>query len=351
MIVGADPNNLIDGNEGQQIPEDQQVPQDPQEPKNDNVNLPPENPNIVPGNPNSEENNNIQVNPPTEQKNPLENKPPVKKAAMMSPEKRSRVLMYAILMIYIGALFVILIIFNIKSIHDDIGKSLTVPEGFDMPLLMLFVTLAGALALSIFCSTCDFWLANHCPGVLFTLGLAAGNSYSLIYSSVCTEQGYHLIICFLAAALGGSIGLFVLNLVKQDKSSLCLLMIVNAICAAGAGIIIVAIISEETVNFWDVFFAIVGLIISVFNVYSSQLRLRVDKDKDKNKEKDKEKDTKVILYSQPFEFNLSFFKLLYLIGLYFVKFIKLIIASCKSQPNQNAGGGNTGNQVSSPPQN
>ena len=222
-----------------------------------------------------------------------------------STNKRKKINMYLVLTIFCFLLLACLIIshFYFKS---NIEQILNKHKNFS--LFLFFILLIGSFVLSAFACFCECFIKTHLFGILFFIILYLSNSYCIVYSTVLFNY-YEQLLCGLVILVSGSVGLlFITLIVKDEAPSLLVLFILNGLFSFIAGCIICYIHTKP----WNIFFSILAIIISEFNVYSSQYQFL-----------SKEKKTDTLIYCQPFELIISIFKLFYFIFIILLKTIKI----------------------------
>ena len=145
---------------------------------------------------------------------------------------------------------------------------------------------------------------------------------------------FEQIFCSMIVLVGGSFGIFILTTVSEDGDySLFILLTFNLLCSAIAGIIMCIIYKNKLA--WSIVFSSIAFLISEFNIYNIQTKI-TKKKYDKPPE----------IISQPFEFVISVFVIIYMVIKYLWKMIKKCFESCKKNKseskeplNQNNGNG------------
>ena len=218
-----------------------------------------------------------------------------------SSKKRKSIGMFLVLFIFMSLSTICLSVSNFfyktqtKELFDNNKK---------LSLAIFVLMLIGSFIFSIFVSYCECLIKTHFLGIIFILALNIAIDYCILYISYLSY--FEQVFCFLIVLICGSFGCLLITIfVKDEIPSLFILLLFNLLFSI-IGLIIPLFIYNKT---WNIIFAIFALIISEFNVYSSKYQL-CSKDK---------KDP--LIYSQPFELIISFFKMLF----FFFNIIKKIL--------------------------
>ena len=216
-------------------------------------------------------------------------------------KKKKSIGMFLVLFIFMSISTICLCISNFfynsqtKEVFDN-NKNLS--------LVIFVLMLIGSFIFSIFVSYCECLIKTHFLGIIFILALNIAIDYCILYISYLSY--FEQVFCFLIVFISGSFGCLLITIfVKDEIPSLFILLLFNLLFSI-IGLIIPLFIYNKT---WNIIFAIFALIISEFNVYSSKYQL-CSKDK---------KDP--LIYSQPFELIISFFKMIF----FFFNIIKKIL--------------------------
>ena len=233
-----------------------------------------------------------------------------------SPNKRKRINMYLVLTIFCSLLLACLVISHFYF-ENDIKQILD--KNKKLSLFLFIFLIIGSLVLSAFACLCECFIKTHLFGILFFIILNLSNNYCIIYSTILVDY-FEQLFCGLIILVSGSMGLLIITiLVKDEIPSLLILFIFNGLFSFIAGCIMCYIYPKP----WNIFFSILSIIISEFNVYSSQYQFG-----------SKEKKIDTLIYCQPFELIISIFKLFYFIINIILKIIKIcykVVIKCKNK--------------------
>jgi hypothetical protein len=207
-----------------------------------------------------------------------------------------------------------------------------------------------SLLLSALISIYECFIKTHFFGIIFIIILFALNNYFILYSGIHFKI-YKPFFCTLVILFSGSLGLMIISFVSKDKSiSMFYLYVFNAFFSFSAGIVIYYFVFDK--DLLILIFSIIAFLLSAFNVYSSQYKFLLLFSEDKNEKKDrkdkkenkdkKEKKRKkdILIYSQPFELNISAVKFIFLLIYYIIKFIKCLTKCCCQKKNKVKGSDN-----------
>lgn len=254
----------------------------------------------------------------------------------MNSERKKLIKMYVVFSVYLLISILLLVIIK-KAFLEKIQKIFKDNQSFTF--LLYIISIVASIFLSGFISYYECLIKMHFFGILFVLILSITNNYFIIYSS--EDKYFFEFLASLIILCSGSIGLLIITLIIKDGTpSDFNLYLFNAIFSSAAGAIIYFIIKK---NFFIMIITLLSIFISVFNVYSSQYKSffmsifnKENKEKDK-KEKKLKKET--LIYSQPFELNISAFKFIALLISFVIKFIKLLFKCCSKNNKSNKGKG------------
>ena len=264
-------------------------------------------------NPIKEESNNNEVNPSES----LTVKKINSNLSDIQKAKRKRVIMYSVLVGYISVSVLIQVIdyntLNTKTKEFFARKS----ELFY--IFLLAAAIVGSLLLSVFVSFCECLIKTHFFGILLIIILNLLNDYIII--DLTYRFNFEVMFFPLIVILSGAVGLLLMTLMlKYDFTNIYYLWVFHTVFSFVFGLIVYCFYK----SFWPVTFAILAFMISMFNVYSSQYKyVTVDGLKDKRRKK-----KPTLIYSQPFELNISIYKLLSFLFSIFVKTIRFCIKCC-----------------------
>ena len=229
-------------------------------------------------------------------------------------KKRKSIEMYLVFFIFfsVSALCTIIHNFALKTQTAQI-----LDKNKNLSLAAFIILLIGAFILSMIISCCECLIKTHFLGIIFYITLNLAIDYCVVYISYLSF--FEEVFCFLIIIVSGSFGcLLITLLVKNDIPSIYILLLINLLFCLISGLIVFFIYKK----LWARLFAVFGLIISEFNVYSSQYKLC-------------SKDKKLpITYSQPFELIISFFKMLFFLFNIIVKLIKFFAKICKCKEKE-----------------
>ena len=218
--------------------------------------------------------------------------------------------MYFVFIFFLSLSLTCLLVTNFYM-KECIQKLLNENKNFD--ILLFIFSIISSLFISSFASFCECLIKTHLFGILFLILLSLVNNYCIIY--LITKLNYfEQLYCALIVLTIGNFGLLINSLLVKDESpSLFILFIFNALFSLVSGCIMCSIYNK----LWNLFFTFLAFFISEFNVYSSQYKFC-------NKKKKKEP----LIYCQPFELNISIFKLFYFIIYLLIKLIKICCKVC-----------------------
>lgn len=218
-----------------------------------------------------------------------------------------RKIMYIIFFIFLLLSLLCIIIEN-KFFLDKFEYTLNKNKAFT--IVIFIFSIIGGLGISILVCYCECIVKNHFSGVLFLIALFAFNNFSILYLKHI-KLDYPVFFSSLMTLVGGSLGLVLISfIVKERAINIFVFLALNAVFSLIFGAIAYAFYN----TFWPISFSIAAFLISEFNIYSSQYKFfiyNIDKRK-------KRKKKAILMYSQPFELNISTFK-------FFVLLISLII--------------------------
>ena len=230
-----------------------------------------------------------------------------------SSKKRKSIGMFLVLFIFMSLSTICLSVSNFfyktqtKELFDNNKK---------LSLAIFVLMLIGSFIFSIFVSYCECLIKTHFLGIIFCLSLNAALDYCILYISYLSY--FEQVFCFLIVLISGCLGCLLITIfVKDSIPSLFILLLFNLLFSI-VGIIIILFIYNKT---WNLVCAILALIISEFNIYSSKYQL-CSKDK---------KDP--LIYSQPFEIIITFLKMIFFLFNIIKKILKIIykIFKCKNK--------------------
>ena len=251
-------------------------------------------------------------------------------------EKRKKIYMYLVLCIYLLISIICIIIKDqffetkINEIFDN-NKTLT--------LLIFISSIAASFILSMIICHFDCLIKTHFFGIFFLLILSACNNYLIIYG-IYFFKNFRIFYSSIIVLASGSLGLLLITLIIKDLNiNICYLLIFNGVFAIGATAVLYYLIYDE---FWILIFCLASLMISLFNTYSSLYKSLIVKTGKKKRSKKELKDT--LIYSQPFELNISIYKLLTLLLSFLLILFKACFKTCK-QKNSTTGNSNVGNDI------
>lgn len=250
-------------------------------------------------------------------------------------DKKKRQKMYIIFSVYLLATTILLpILYNFfnEKVESIYNKN-------NMISFIIFIgSIICSLLLSTLISYYECLIKAHIFGIIFIIVLFALNNYFILYAGIHFKF-YKSFFCTLVILLSGSLGLMIISFVSKDKSiNMCYLYIFNAIFSLSSGVVIYYFVFDK--EFLILIFSIIAFFLSVFNVYSSEYKFLLllsedksektdKKDKKENKDKiDKKKKKDILIYSQPFELNISALKFIFLLICYIIKFIKCLTKCC-----------------------
>ena len=245
---------------------------------------------------------------------------PNKKKKLTTAEKNQskRVKTYLLFFIYhlIPTICLILSHFviskDLKNIHENHKSSL---------LIIFIIAIGASFILSGIVTFLEcFQKIPLINGILY-ISLVICTTYIVVYIGefFYFEQMY----CSMIVLSGGSFGLFVLIAINGNVVySLFTLLVFNIICSGIAGFIMCYVYRKNLL--WSVVFSSIAFLVSEFNIYTSQTKIN---------EKKSDKPPEII--SQPFEFVISIFKIIFIIIQLFWTIIKKCLKTCETNENEN----------------
>ena len=234
-----------------------------------------------------------------------------------SNKKRKSIEMFLVLFIFMSLSTICLSISHF-TLQSKIEKLFD--KNKKLSLAVFIIMLIGSFIFSIFVSCCECLIKTHFLGIIFFIILNVAIDYCVLYISYLSY--FEQVFCFLIVLVSGSLGCLLITIfVKADIPNIYILLIFNLIFAI-IGIAILFFIYNST---GDIIFSIFALIISEFNVYSSQYQLC-------SKEK-----REPMTYSQPFEIIISFFKMLFFLYNILKKLAKIFSKICKKKKEEGDG--------------
>lgn len=250
-----------------------------------------------------------------------ENPPEKKKKPFLSHiqiEKRKAIKMYAVLLIYIGVSILCLIIED-KSKDDDVDDS------FDDHKAITILLFVAALVVSVILSgiVCyyDCLIKTHLFGIILLIVLSLVNNYALIFAKHKILGGFKKTLGPLVVLFSGNLGDFLVVLwSKKDFQDSVFLYIVNGICSLVSGFIMY-LIKKNTLL---IIYMILAFLISIFTIYFSQYKFIFFTGNQTRKEKKSE----VLMYSLPFELNITICKGFLYVFTYVMRILKACCHCC-----------------------
>lgn len=235
-------------------------------------------------------------------------------------EKRKVRTMYIVLLIFLGVSLLFLIL-------DEVAFEDDADENFDdhkvVSILIFIASIVVSVGLSSIVCIYDSLINNHFLGILFLLILNAVNDFSIIYAKHKIIGGFDEAFAVLITLIGGTLLIILaVQISKKDFQNSCNLYLFNGIGSIITGLIFYLIKN----GFWVLVFFILAFIFSEFNIYFSQYKF-IFFTSDKTK---KEKKSDILIYSQPFELNISVFKCFLFVFSYIFKFFKVCCECCCS---------------------
>ena len=265
----------------------------------------------------------------------------------LQTDKKNRQKMYIVLTVYLLAITILLpILYNyfnekVESIYNKNNM---------ISFIIFVVSIIFSLLLSSLISYYECLIKAHFFGIFFIIILFALNNYFILYSGIHFKL-YKPFFCTLVILFSGSLGLMIISFVSKDKNiSMFYLYVFNAFFSFSAGIVIYYFVFEK--DLLILIFSIIAFLLSAFNVYSSQYKFLLLFFDDKNEKKDKKhkkenkdkkaqkKEKDILIYSQPFELNISAVKFIFLLICYIIRFIKCLTNCCCQKKNKVKGSDN-----------
>lgn len=241
-------------------------------------------------------------------------------------ERKRRIKMYIVFSVFLLLCLLCLIVED-NFFLENFENLITTNNNKDITFILLFISIFGAIGLSIFISYCECLIKTHFLGVLFLIVLYTLNNYSIIYLKHI-QLDFPMFFCPLMALVGGSLGLLLISfIVKEGAINILFLYGANALFSVIFG----AIACYFYDTFWPISFCITAILLSEFNIYSSQYKFIVYKEETEKKRVKKEP----LMYIQPFELNISVIKIMVLLASLLIKLFKLCIKCCTKKDGNN----------------
>ena len=241
-----------------------------------------------------------------------------KRLTIAEKNKFKRIKTYLLFFIYLLIPTICLILSHfliydeLKELHDNNKTSL---------LIIFIFAIVISLVLSVIVTFLECFQKIPFINWILYIALVICTTYTVVYIGVFFyfEQMY----CSMIVLVGGSFGLFLLITVSANgTNSIFILLVFNTFCSAIAGIIMCYIYRDNLL--WTIVFSSVAFLVSEFNIYTSQTKLS---------EKKSKKPPEII--SQPFEFVISLFKVIYIVIKFLWTIIKKCLKTCKKTENEN----------------
>lgn len=243
--------------------------------------------------------------------------------------KRKKIFMYLVLFVYLLISILVTIVEN-NFFAEDLNKKFETNK--TITIIIFISSIIGPLLISLFICYLDCLIKTHFFGILFLLILNVCNDYSIIYGIYILKY-FSYFFSSLVVLASGSIGLLVITVILKNKHvNIWHLFLFNGLFSAGAVFILYYIIYKDI---WTLAFCIGTIIISEFNTYSSQYKFKIVNENGKKVSKKELKET--LIYSQPFELNLSVYKFFALIITYIIKSFKFCFKQCQKNKENNSG--------------
>lgn len=237
-----------------------------------------------------------------------------KQKKKFSKKKRKSIEMYLVFFIFLMITIICILIHHFALIPKTAE---TFDKNKKVALAGFIILLIASFILSIIVSCCECLIKTYFLGSIFFIILNFSIDYCSVYISYLNY--FEPLFCFLIILASGSFGCFFLTLlVKDDFPNIIILLLINLLFSLIGGLILFFIYK----TLWDRLFSIFGLIISEFNVYSSQFKL-CSKDK-----------KAPLTFSQPFELIISFFKMIFFLFNIIIKVFKFFARICKCKDKE-----------------
>lgn len=248
--------------------------------------------------------------------------------------RRQRRFMYLTLCIYLILSFLCIYV-QPDFLKDKINYFFTKEP--TLSLLICIATIAFSFILSMIVCYYDCLIKTHFFGILFLIILNICNDYSIIYGIHILEKP-DFFVSSLIVMISGSLGLFLAAcLFKTQNISICYLLFFNGLCAFGAGAVLFEVVYP---CFLTLVFCSIAFIITEFNTYSSLYKFVIVKVG--NKKVSKRQLKKTMIYSQPFELNISIYKFIAVVFGFILKLLKACCKNCCENLEIKDDGENTG---------
>ena len=229
-------------------------------------------------------------------------------------KKRKSIEMYLVLFIFLVISTICLCIshFALESETKEI-----LDKNKKISLAVFILMLIGSFVFSLIVSCCECLIKSHFLGVIFFICLNLSIDYCVVYISYLSF--FEPIFCFLIMLVSGSLGCLLITIfVKDPLPKIYILLLFNLLFSIIGGLILFFIYNK----LWDIIFSVFALIISEFNVYSSQYKICSKDVKDP------------MTYSQPFEIIISFFKMLFFLFNIIKKLVLFFSKLCKCKKKE-----------------
>lgn len=243
--------------------------------------------------------------------------------------KRKKIFMYIVLLVYL-LISVLCVFVENNFFAEDLNNKFDTNK--TITAIIFISSIAGSFLISLLICYLDCLIKTHFFGILFLLILNVCNDYSIIYG-IYILKDFSDFFSSLVVLASGSIGLLVITVIlKNNQAKIWYLFLFNGLFSAGAVFILYYIIYND---FWTLAFCSGSFIISEFNTYSSQYKFKIVNENGKKVTKKELKET--LIYSQPFELNISVYKFFALLVTYIIKLFKCCFKNCKKNKGNNSG--------------
>ena len=229
-------------------------------------------------------------------------------------EKRKAIRMYIVLLIYIGISLLCLIIED-KAKDDDFDD--TYDDHKAITILFFIASIIVSVLLSGIVCYYDCLIKTHLFGIILILMLNLVNDYALIFAKHKILGGFKEALAPIVVLLAGNLGVFIRVLISQkDFQESMFLYLFNGIFSLVAGFFMYLVKKD----FWVVSYSILAFLISVFTIYFSQYKFIFFSGQKTKLQKKSE----ILMYSLPFELNITICKGI----IYVISYVVRIIRAC-----------------------
>lgn len=254
-----------------------------------------------------------------------EDKPSMLKSGLLTVQKTKRFLsdikiekskalhMYIILVGYL-AISILFILIEEWTFDDNFDSSYDNHKG--VLIFFFIVSFLGSTILSGIVCYYECLIKTHLFGITLLVMLCFLNNYTLLFAKEKILGGLRETLALLFTLIGGYGGVLIFILrSEEDFLASWYLYLWSGLFSLGAGFV-VWIIEKGA---WTIILTIFAFFICEFNIYFSQFKFLICP----STKTRREKKTEILMYSQPFELNISVFKCFSFVVIYTIKFFRM----------------------------